>query len=162
MPAQMPPARVIAGESVSTMIMSRPEAMPASITPTTVAVNGSAVFPFSTVSPLATIPGTRSATGNAAGHGSAGAACAADVDSQVAASAALINAAKAALGTRLTNGRLVVMTLLLMGLPVHTLDVGDSSPDYRHARYPVDRPDRARPRPTTLTWMRWRVVSLQR
>jgi hypothetical protein len=51
-----------------------------------------------------------------------------DVDSQVAASAALINTAKAALGTRLANGRLVVMTLLLMGLPVHTLDVGDSWP----------------------------------
>jgi len=33
----------------------------------------------------------------------------------------------------------VVMTLLLMGLPVHTLDVGDSGPAYRHARYPVDR-----------------------
>src|SRR4030095_8326278 len=92
------------------------------------------------------MPGNRSATGNGAGQGSAGAACAVDVDSQVTASAALINAAKAALGTRPANGRLVVMTLLLMGLPVHTLDVGDSGPAYRRARYPVGRPDRARPR----------------
>src|SRR4029450_6469963 len=92
------------------------------------------------------MPGTRSATGNGGGQGSAGAACAVDVDSQVTASAALINAAKPALGTRPATGRLVVMTLLLMGLPVHTLDVGDSGPAYRHARYPVSRPDLARPR----------------
>src|SRR5262245_12478008 len=139
MPAQMPPARVIAGESVSTMIISRPEAMPSLTTPRTVAVNGSGVFPFSTVSPLATMPGTRLATGNGSGRqSSAGVACAVDVVSQVAASAALINAAKTALGTRLVNGRLVVMTLLLMGLPVHTLD-GDSMSAYRHARYPVNR-----------------------
>src|SRR5262249_2071713 len=110
MPAQMPPARLIAGESVSTMIRSRPGAMPSVTTPRTVAVNGSAVFPFPTVSPLAGMPATRSVTGNAAGHGSAGSAFAVDGDSQAAASATLSKAAEAVLGIRPANGCLVVMT----------------------------------------------------
>jgi hypothetical protein len=49
MPNQMPPTARMAGESVSTMLMSRPGAMPSSRTPMTRAVNGSGVVPLLTV-----------------------------------------------------------------------------------------------------------------
>ena len=49
MPAQMPPAARIAGESVWTMIMSSPGAIPSLSTPITRAVNGSGVIPLLTV-----------------------------------------------------------------------------------------------------------------
>src|SRR4029453_4152164 len=74
MPNQMPPAARMAGESVSTMIMSRPGAMPSLRTPMTWAVNGSGMVPLLTVYPVPVRPAVTWLTGTAAGHGSAGAA----------------------------------------------------------------------------------------
>src|SRR4051794_36228661 len=74
-PAQIPPTRRSAGESASTMIMSRPGAIAPCSTPSTWTVNGSGCVPRTTVSPLPpnvappAVRWTTSLTGTAGGHG---------------------------------------------------------------------------------------------
>src|SRR4029450_8864984 len=74
MPNQMPPTARMAGESVSTMIMSRPGVMPSLRTPMTWAVNGSGGVPLLTVYPVPVRPAVTWLTGTAAGHWAADAA----------------------------------------------------------------------------------------
>ncbi len=74
MPAQIPPAAWMAGESVLTMIRSSPGAIPSFSTPMTWTVNGLGVVPLLTVKPVPVRPAFTWLTGTAAGQGAGGAA----------------------------------------------------------------------------------------
>src|SRR5258706_12855500 len=74
MPAQIPPAAWMAGESVLTMIRSSPGAIPSFSTPMTWTVNGLGVVPLLTVKPVPVRPAFAWLTGTAAGQGAGGAA----------------------------------------------------------------------------------------
>src|SRR5258706_15318373 len=74
MPAQIPPAAWMAGESVLTMIRSSPGAVPSFRTPMTWTVNGLGVVPLLTVKPVPVRPAFTWLTGTAAGQGAGGAA----------------------------------------------------------------------------------------
>src|SRR5215218_11007061 len=68
MPAHTPPAAVRAGDVSSAMIRSTPGAMPSVRRPRTVALNGSAVVPESTVQPVALRPFTAWSVGSSFGQ----------------------------------------------------------------------------------------------
>src|SRR5258706_6122914 len=74
MPAQIPPAAWMAGESVLTMIRSSQGVIPSVSTPMTWTVNGLGVVPLLTVKPVPVRPAFTWLTGTAAGQGAGGAA----------------------------------------------------------------------------------------
>src|SRR5258705_10343691 len=74
MPAQIPPAAWMAGESVLTVIRSSPGAIPSFSTPMPWTVNGLGVVPVLTGKPVPVRPAFTWLTGTAAGQGAGGAA----------------------------------------------------------------------------------------